>query len=61
MPAELHVYLTKAMETRQAGDYGRRKSVGPARAKAQIARAEQFIALAERVLGQADETTESKG
>ena len=60
VPAEFHRYLTKAMETRQAGDYGRRRSVGPARAEAQIARAEQFIALAERLLGPAGSASHVK-
>ena len=36
---------------RSAGDYGKASSVTPAEAQKQIANAEEFLALAERLLG----------
>jgi uncharacterized protein (UPF0332 family) len=51
VPPEFHRYLIRGMEVRHAGDYGRGKSVTPAESVAQIANAEQFLALAERMIG----------
>jgi len=48
--AEFHRYLIDAMEVRHAGDYGT-ASVDDAEAGLQIARAEQFLELAERLIG----------
>lgn len=51
VPPEFHRYLIQAMELRHAGDYGRREAVTPEAAAEQLARAEQFLALAERLIG----------
>jgi uncharacterized protein (UPF0332 family) len=50
VPPEFHRYLIDATEVRHAGDYGG-KSVDSAEADLQIARAEQFLNLAERLIG----------
>ena len=51
VPAKFHRYLLRGMEVRHAGDYGRAKSVTPAESEEQMARAEEFLDLAERLLG----------
>jgi uncharacterized protein (UPF0332 family) len=50
-PCEFQRYLIRGMEVRHAGDYGRGRSVTPEEAAEQIAHAEQFLALAERLIG----------
>jgi len=52
VPPEFHRYLLRGMEVRHAGDYGRKgKIVTPEEATEQIAHAEEFLALAERLIG----------
>jgi uncharacterized protein (UPF0332 family) len=50
VPVEFHRFLLEAQELRHAGDYGSRQAVTYEQAREQIARAEQFLALAERLL-----------
>lgn len=50
VPVEFHRFLLEAQELRHAGDYGSRQAVTYEQARGQIARAEQFLALAERLL-----------
>lgn len=50
VPAEFHHHLIEGMEARHVGDYGT-KPIGQAKASAQIIHAEQFLELAERLLG----------
>lgn len=49
VPVEFHRYLIEASELRHAGDYGPRASVTADQVHEQIARAEQFLQLAERM------------
>ena len=51
VPAEFHRYLMEAQELRHSGDYGTRSAVNYEQAQEQIVRAEQFLQLAERLLG----------
>ncbi len=51
VPAEFHRYLMEAQELRHSGDYGVRSAVNYEQAKEQITRAEQFLDLAESLLG----------
>jgi len=52
VPPEFHRYLLRGMEVRHAGDYGRRgRIVTPEEATEQITHAEEFLALAERLIG----------
>ena len=51
VPAEFHRYLMEAQELRHSGDYGTRSAVNYEQAQEQIVRAEQFLHLAERLLG----------
>jgi uncharacterized protein (UPF0332 family) len=51
VPAEFHRYLMEAQELRHSGDYGTRDAVNYEQALEQIVRAEQFLHLAERLLG----------
>ena len=50
-PVEFHRYLLGGFEVRLTGDYGRPKRVSREQAAEQIDRAEQFIQLAERLIG----------
>lgn len=50
VPAELHNYLRQAFDVRHSGDYGP-VAVPPGAAAEQIARAQQFLELAERLIG----------
>ena len=50
VPIEFHGFLVKAQEARHVGDYGHLHSVTSDQAKIQIARAEQFLDLAEQLL-----------
>ena len=52
VPEEFHRHLIRGMEIRHVGDYDYPGSVSAEEAQVQIARAEQFIHLAERQLGQ---------
>jgi uncharacterized protein (UPF0332 family) len=52
VPSEFHRYLIRGMEVRHAGDYGRGSTtITPQEALQQIAHAEEFLALAERLIG----------
>ncbi|MBI5197062.1 MAG: HEPN domain-containing protein [Nitrospirae bacterium] len=51
VPSEFHRFLIEGMEVRQAGDYGKGKDVSPEASTEQITRAEQFLDLAERLIG----------
>jgi uncharacterized protein (UPF0332 family) len=55
VPLEFHQYLREAHDLRQIGDYGERDTVTEEQAQKQISRAEQFLALAERLLGPVSE------
>jgi len=48
---EFHRYLIRGMAVRHAGDYGKARKVSPEEAAEQITRAEQFLQLAERLIG----------
>lgn len=49
VPTEFHRFLIEAAELRHAGDYGPRATVTADQAHEQIARARQFLHLAERM------------
>ena len=49
-PTEFHRFLIESAELRHAGDYGPHASVTPDQAQEQIARAEQFLQLAETLV-----------
>ena len=51
VPEEFHRHLIRGMEIRHVGDYDYPGSVSAEEARIQIARAEQFLDLAERQLG----------
>jgi uncharacterized protein (UPF0332 family) len=52
VPPEFHRYLIRGMEVRHAGDYGRGSTtVTPDEASEQIAHAEEFLRLGERLIG----------
>ncbi len=51
VPAEYHRFLIRGMEVRHAGDYGRAQTVTLEEADEQIARAGQFLALTQRMIG----------
>jgi len=52
VPPEFHRYLIRGMEVRHAGDDGRGSTtVTPQEASQQIAHAEEFFTLAERLIG----------
>jgi uncharacterized protein (UPF0332 family) len=51
VPPEFHRYLIRGMEVRHIGDYGRAKAVTLEETAEQIIRAEQFLQLAERLIG----------
>lgn len=51
VPVEFHRFLLEAQELRHRGDYGESRTVTPEQAHEQIVRAEQFLELAERLIG----------
>ena len=51
VPVEFHRFLLDAQELRHDGDYGPRGVVSQEQAQEQINRAEQFLELAERLIG----------
>ncbi len=51
VPVEFHRYLLGAMAARHEADYGPRLSISRKQAADQIARAEQFLELATRLIG----------
>ena len=50
-PVAFHRFLLDAQELRHSGDYGERHAVTVKEAQEQITRAEQFLELAERLIG----------
>jgi uncharacterized protein (UPF0332 family) len=51
VPSEFHRHLIRGMEVRHAGDYGRgRTTVTPQETSQQIAHADEFFTLAERLI-----------
>lgn len=52
VPEEFHRHLIRGMEIRHVGDYDYPGSVSGEDAQVQIARADQFLAYAERTLGE---------
>jgi len=53
MPAEFHRYLIEAMDMRHEGDYALGRTISDTQAAEQISRAEEFLELAERLIGPA--------
>ena len=51
VPSDFHRYLIRGMGVRHAGDYGKLKTVTPEESEEQITHAEQFLELAERLIG----------
>ena len=51
VPAEFQKHLTEAQELRLYGDYGSVNSVSPEKSRESIERAQQFIEVAERLIG----------
>lgn len=51
VPKDLQAYLTRGMELRHIGDYGRSTRVTAAEAAEQIAHAQQFLQVAQQVIG----------
>jgi uncharacterized protein (UPF0332 family) len=56
VPVEFHRYLIDAMDVRHVGDYGT-TPVDKTEAALQITRAEQFLELAERLIGPISSST----
>ncbi|MFN3982036.1 MAG: HEPN domain-containing protein [Caldilinea sp.] len=50
VPTEFHRYLIEGQALRQSGDYGQRNAVSMEQARLQIERAEEFVALARRLI-----------
>jgi len=48
---DYHRYLISSLELRHAGDYGSDADMSPEAAAGQIERAEQFLELADRLIG----------
>jgi uncharacterized protein (UPF0332 family) len=48
---EFHRYLIRGMAVRHAGDYGKARKVTPEETAEQITHAEQFLELAEQLIG----------
>jgi len=51
VPAEFHRFLIDGQDLRHTGDYGERHAVTFDQAQEQVSRAEQFLELAERLIG----------
>lgn len=51
VPVEFHRYLIEAQAVRHSGDYGERQAVNFDQAQVQIDRAEDFLQLAQRLIG----------
>lgn len=50
-PVEFHRFLLRAFDLRQRGDYGHPEPVTLEEAQEQVARAKQFLELAQRLIG----------
>jgi uncharacterized protein (UPF0332 family) len=57
---EFHRFLLEAFELRHKGDYGLRHAITYEQAQEQIARAEEFLKLAERLIGKLPPAGEGK-
>ena len=51
VPVEFHRHLIEAQAVRHSGDYGERQAVNFDQAQVQIERAENFLELAQRLIG----------
>lgn len=51
VPVEFHQFLIKAQQLRNAGDYGQLDAINIEQAQEQITRAEEFLKLAENLIG----------
>jgi uncharacterized protein (UPF0332 family) len=51
VPVEFHQFLIRAQDLRNAGDYGQLNAVTAQQATEQITRAEQFLELAQNLIG----------
>lgn len=51
VPVEFHRFLIEAQAVRNAGDYGQLNAVTASQATEQLTRAEQFLELAENLIG----------
>jgi uncharacterized protein (UPF0332 family) len=51
VPAEFHRFLLDGQDLRHTGDYGERHAVSLDQAREQLSHAEQFLELAERLIG----------
>lgn len=51
VPAEFHRFLIDAQDLRNAGDYGQLNAVTTEQANEQIIRGEQFLELAQNLIG----------
>jgi uncharacterized protein (UPF0332 family) len=51
VPVEFHRFLIEGQDLRHTGDYGERHAVTFDQAREQLTRAEQFLELAERLIG----------
>lgn len=51
VPVEFHRFLRDGQDLRHTGDYGERHAVTFDQAREQVSRAEQFLELAERLIG----------
>ena len=51
VPVEFHQFLIKAQQLRNAGDYGQLDAINIEQAHEQIIRAEEFLKLAENLIG----------
>jgi len=60
VPPEFHRFLLEAFELRHKGDYGLRHAIAYEQAQEQIARAEEFLRLAERLIGKLPPASEGK-
>lgn len=60
VPVEFHRYLMGAQEARNSGDYGERQAVNFEQAKVQLDRAEEFLVLAQKLIGPLPENNEDE-
>ena len=51
VPVEFHLFLIRAQDLRNAGDYGQLNAVTAKQANEQITHAEQFLELAQNLIG----------
>jgi hypothetical protein len=61
VPAEFHRFLLAAQDLRHSGDYGPPHAVTPDQTREQIAHAEAFLSLAERLIGPLPPSSQGDG